>query len=222
MSCVVSCKLITFVTYWVKGPIFIIRFVLIVCVSLCVCVQNWNTFTVLSTFICFVRIKLEILLNGNTHSAYSLVGSRIINTLQTRIVWLSISFNNSATPLTTAMVECSVCCCVVKRQNGELGTLILFLSNCFHGDCLPVKSDYIYTHTKPGGRLKWPYAKSPGWQPTLCAAWCPICWFALAYKKYGHTWHWMSFLRPGVIKQHKPNQISIMLKFGDITYNMMI
>ena len=67
--------------------------------------------------------------------------------------------------------------------------------------CWPLK----YTHTKPGGRLKWPYAKSPGWQPTLCVTWCPICWFALVYKKYGHTWHWMSFLRPGVIKQHKPN-----------------
>ena len=23
----------------------------------------------------------------------------------------------------------------------------------------------IYTHTKPGGRLKWSYAKSPGWRP---------------------------------------------------------
>ena len=58
------------------------------------------------------------------------------------------------------------------------------------------------THTKPGVRLKWSYAKSPGWQPTLCVAWCLICWFALAYKKYGHTWHRMSLLRPGVIKQH--------------------
>ena len=67
----------------------------------------------------------------------------------------------------------------------------------------------IYTHTKPGGRLKWSYAKSPGWQPTLYVAWCLICWLALAYKKYGHTWHRMSLLRPGVIKQHKPNQTSL-------------
>ena len=37
-------------------------------------------------------------------------------------------------------------------------------------------------------------------------AWCLIWWFARAYKKYGHTWHRMSLLRPGVIKQHKPNQ----------------
>ena len=51
------------------------------------------------------------------------------------------------------------------------------------------------------------YAKSPGWQPTLCVAWCLICWFALAYKKYGHTWHRMSLLRPGVIKKHKPNHL---------------
>ena len=57
----------------------------------------------------------------------------------------------------------------------------------------------------PGGTLKWSYAKSPGWQPTLCATWCLICWLALSYKKYGHTWHRMSLLRPGVIKQNKPN-----------------
>ena len=25
------------------------------------------------------------------------------------------------------------------------------------------------------------------------------------FQKYGHTWHRMSLLRPGVIKQHKPN-----------------
>ena len=62
---------------------------------------------------------------------------------------------------------------------------------------------HIYPH-KAGGRLKWSYAKSPGWHPTLCVASCLICWFALAYKKYGHTWHRMSLLRPGVIKQHKP------------------
>ena len=64
---------------------------------------------------------------------------------------------------------------------------------------------HIYPHN-PGGKLKWPYAKSPGWQPTLCVAWCLICWFALVYKKYGHTWHKMSLLRPDVIKQHKTNK----------------
>ena len=63
---------------------------------------------------------------------------------------------------------------------------------------------------------KWPYLKSPGWQPTLCAAWCPICWFALACKKYGHTWHRMSFLRPGVIKQHKPNQTSLVSQYHQL------
>ena len=31
--------------------------------------------------------------------------------------------------------------------------------------------------------------------PLLCVAWCLICWFALAYKKYGHTWHRMSYLK---------------------------
>ena len=72
---------------------------------------------------------------------------------------------------------------------------------------VPALTSIVNTHTKPGGRLKWSYAKSLGWQPTLCVAWCLICWFALAYKKYGHTWHRMSLLRPGVIKQHKPTSI---------------
>ena len=47
--------------------------------------------------------------------------------------------------------------------------------------------------------------QSPGWQLTLCVAWCLIWWFT-SLDKYGHTWHWMFLLRPGVIKQHKPNQ----------------
>ena len=35
-------------------------------------------------------------------------------------------------------------------------------------------------------------------------------------KKYGHTWHQMSSLTPGVIKQHKPNP------YYDLTlYNML-
>ena len=42
----------------------------------------------------------------------------------------------------------------------------------------------------------------PVWQPTLCVALCLI-WLS------GHAWHQMSLLRPGVIKQHKPNQTSI-------------
>ena len=46
--------------------------------------------------------------------------------------------------------------------------------------------------------------QSPGWQPTLCVAWCLIWLFANFKKKYGHTWHRMSLLRPDVIKQHKP------------------
>ena len=47
--------------------------------------------------------------------------------------------------------------------------------------------------------------QSPGWQPTLCVALCLIWWFAISVK-YCHTWHRMSLLRPGVIKQHKSNQ----------------
>ena len=44
--------------------------------------------------------------------------------------------------------------------------------------------------------------QSQGWLPTLRVAWCLIWWLA-SLEKYGHTWHWMSLLRPGVIKQHK-------------------
>ena len=46
--------------------------------------------------------------------------------------------------------------------------------------------------------------QSPGWQLTLCVAWCLIWWF-VSLEKYGHTWHRMSVLRPGVIKQYKPH-----------------
>ena len=45
--------------------------------------------------------------------------------------------------------------------------------------------------------------QSPGWQPTLCVAWCLVWWFANS-QKCGYTRHRMSLLRPGVIKQHKP------------------
>ena len=43
-------------------------------------------------------------------------------------------------------------------------------------------------------------------------AWCLIWWFA-SLEKYGHTWYRMSLLRPGVIKQHKPNQMLALVWF---------
>ena len=43
----------------------------------------------------------------------------------------------------------------------------------------------------------------PDWQPTLRVVWCLIWWLA-CLEKYGHTWHLMSLLRPGVITQSKP------------------
>ena len=46
---------------------------------------------------------------------------------------------------------------------------------------------------------------------TLCMAWHLIWWFA-SLEKYGHTWHQMFLLRPGVIKQHKHKPIG---DFGD-------
>ena len=37
----------------------------------------------------------------------------------------------------------------------------------------------------------------------VLVAWYQFWWFAKQSKEYGHTWHWMSLLRPGVIKEHK-------------------
>ena len=67
------------------------------------------------------------------------------------------------------------------------------------------------------------HMQSPGWQP-LCV-W-PNVWSGdlQVLKKYGHTWHRMSSLGPGVIKQHKPNlsqwttpsTLTDVLSFSDI------
>ena len=38
----------------------------------------------------------------------------------------------------------------------------------------------------------------------LCMAYCLIWWFARLKNVWSYTWHWMSLLRPGVIKHHKP------------------
>ena len=52
------------------------------------------------------------------------------------------------------------------------------------------------------GRLKWPYAitrVTVHLQPHVWSGGLQV------EKKFGRTWHWMSLLRPGLIKQHKPN-----------------
>ena len=61
------------------------------------------------------------------------------------------------------------------------------------------------THSHPRGISKWPYANARLTAHFMCGLMSDlaICKFK---KKYGHTWHRMSLLRPGVIKQHKPNQ----------------
>ena len=72
--------------------------------------------------------------------------------------------------------------------------------------------------------------QSSDWQPTLCVAWCLIWWFASIEKVWsypgGHTRHRISWLRPGVIKQHKPNQTHRFLKHVckalDISYLYII
>ena len=52
------------------------------------------------------------------------------------------------------------------------------------------------------GRLKWPYAIT-----RVTVHLQPHVWSdgLQVEKKFGHTWHCMSLLRPGLIKQHKPN-----------------
>ena len=85
----------------------------------------------------------------------------------------------------------------------------------FSGDhkMKPLKGDKVsmLTHAYPYkpllGRLKMIIInmQSPGWQPTLCVAWCLIWWFASLEK----VWSYMApnvRTEPGVIKQHKPNQ----------------
>ena len=36
---------------------------------------------------------------------------------------------------------------------------------------------------------------------------CGLIWWFASLEKYGHTWHQMSLLRLGVLKQHKPNLV---------------
>ena len=69
----------------------------------------------------------------------------------------------------------------------------------------------IYTHLHPKGILKWPYANTTLTAHFMCGLMSDlaICKFK---KKYGHTWHRMSLLRPGVIKQHKPNLKSSLIQ----------
>ena len=62
----------------------------------------------------------------------------------------------------------------------------------------------IYNHQAESRCYFWPNVRSADFQ---------------VYKKYGHTWHQMSLLRPGVIKQHKPNQIVRRQKCQKATQN---
>ena len=52
--------------------------------------------------------------------------------------------------------------------------------------------------------------QSPGWQPTSYVAWCGLIWWFANLEKYGHTWHWMSFLKPAVIKQPEPKLLCML------------
>ena len=83
----------------------------------------------------------------------------------------------------------------------------LFPSRLYHCSPLGEKVSmltHIYPH-KAWRKIEVIICKITRLTAHFMCGWCLICWFALAYKKYGHTWHRMSLLRPGVIKQHKPN-----------------
>ena len=47
--------------------------------------------------------------------------------------------------------------------------------------------------------------------------WPDVCVDLQVLKNYGHTWYWMCLLRPGVIKQHKPNLLKCHLPWGGLT-----
>ena len=61
---------------------------------------------------------------------------------------------------------------------------------------------HIYTH-KPLRKIKVTLCNH---QADISLYVWPNVWFGelQVQKKYGHTWRWMSLLRPSVIRQHKP------------------
>ena len=62
---------------------------------------------------------------------------------------------------------------------------------------------YIPTQTR---EEDWPYAVTRMTAHFMCGLMSDLVICKCRQKMYGHTWHWMSLLRPGVIRQHKPNQ----------------
>ena len=67
---------------------------------------------------------------------------------------------------------------------------------------------YILTHTP---EEYWSdHMQTPGWRPTSCVTW--LIWLFASLKKYGHTRHRMSLLRPDVIKQHKTKLCMVLMK----------
>ena len=52
---------------------------------------------------------------------------------------------------------------------------------------------FIYPH-KPLRKSKSDHMQSPGWQPALCVAWCPIWWFA----SLENVW---SYMTPNVLTE---------------------
>ena len=73
------------------------------------------------------------------------------------------------------------------------------------------KLTHTYPH-KPLRKIKSHHTQSPGWQSTLCVAWCLIWWFAIL-EKSGHTWHRMSSLA-SLNNKHK---LKIYAKVGATT-----
>ena len=65
--------------------------------------------------------------------------------------------------------------------------------------------------------LYWDQVSQNSTQTTLCVACCLMWWFA-SLEKYGHTWHWMSLLRPGVIIQHKTHLSGLFVGSNEMVF----
>ena len=95
-----------------------------------------------------------------------------------------------------------------SRWRSSLYTWFMYSSSCILAFSVCFSSEYVnpYIPTQTPEENWSDHMQSPGWQP-LCV-W-PNVWSGdlQVLKKYGHTWHRMSSLGPGVIKQHKPNHL---------------
>ena len=92
-----------------------------------------------------------------------------------------------------------------------------------HSGTLGVDKVSMLTHTyphNPWGRLKLPYGITRLTAHFMCGLMSDLV--ICKFKKYGHTWHRKSLLRPGVVKPHKPKPfILVHSKTGNFVWNVL-